>query len=208
MSIFILVVHEGELSVPGNNQRCSNYGYITRHGPFNTYAKYHCFKLEHVVVMNIWNIDTWQRQRCLTPAVSCYFMSFSDKVFHLLDSIMLLSQIIATMIATVKFERNNRPFTIEDIVKCEFNWNMYEITLPYYVINICILYRLHFKQHDFLNEVLIGYIHANFHLATTFGCRNIAFQIWWLPCNPHRSEWPKTFFGRCISNPLKCNAEN
>ena len=53
MSIFILVVSEGELSVPGENQRCSNYGYITRHGPFNTYAEYHCFTLEHAVVMNI-----------------------------------------------------------------------------------------------------------------------------------------------------------
>ena len=193
-----MVVNEGELSVPGNNQRCSNYGYTTRHGPFNTYAKYHCFKLEHVVVMNIWNIDAWHRQKCLTLAVSCYFMSLSDKVSHLLDSIMLLSQIIATMISTVKFERNNRPFTIEDILKGEFNWNMNEITLPCYVINICILYRLHFKQHDSLKEVLIGYPHADFHHVTTFGCRNIAFQIWWLPCNPHRSEWPKTFFGRCM----------
>ena len=113
-------------------------------------------------------------------------MSFSDKVSHLLDSIILLSKIIATMISTVKFERNNRPFTIEDILKGEFNWNMYEITLPCYVMNICILYQFHFKQHDFLKEVLIGYTHANFHHATTFGCRHIAFQIWWLPCNPHR----------------------
>ena len=110
----------------------------------------------------------------------------------------LLSQIIATMISTVKFERNNRPFTIEDILKGEFNWNMYEITLPCYVINMCILNGLHSKQHGFLKEVLIGYTHANLHHATTFGCRNIAFQILWLPCNPHRSEWPKTFFGRCI----------
>ena len=123
------------------------------------------------------------------------FMSLSDKVSHLLDSIMLLSQIIATMISTVKFEGNNHPFTIEDILKGEFNLNMYEITLPCYVITICILYRLHFKQHDFLKEVLIGYTHADLHHATTFGCRNIASQIWWLPCNPHRSEWPKTFLG-------------
>ena len=41
-------------------------------------------------------------------------MSLSDKVSYLLDSIMLLSQIIATMISIVKFERNNLPFTIED----------------------------------------------------------------------------------------------
>ena len=53
------------------------------------------------------------------------------------------------------------------------------------------------KQHGFLMEELIGYTHANFHHATTFGCRNIAFQIWWLPCNPHRCEWPKTFLRQC-----------
>ena len=198
MSILILVVNEGELSVPGDNRRCSNYGYNTRHGPFNTYAKYHCSKLRHAVVINIWNIEAGQRRKCLTLAVSCYFMSFSDTVSYLLDSIMLLSQIIATMIFTVKFKRNNLPFTIEDILKGEFNWNMYEITPPCYVINICILYRLYFKQHGFLKEVPIGYTHVNFHHATTFGCQNIAFQKWWSPCNPHRSEWPKTFWGRCI----------
>ena len=35
---------------------------------------------------------------------------------------------IATMISTFKFERYNHPFTIKDILKGEFNWNMYEIT--------------------------------------------------------------------------------
>ena len=48
----------------------------------------------------------------------------------------------------------------------------------------------------FLKEHLVGYTHANFHHATTFGCRNIAFQIWWLPWNTQRSNWPKTFCGR------------
>ena len=201
MSIFILVVNEGKLSVPGDNQRCSNYGYNTRHGPYNTYAKYpkyHCSKLGHAVVMNIWNINAWQRQKYLTSAESCYFMSLSDKVSYLLDSIILLSQIIATMISTIKFERNNLLFTTEDILKGEFNWNTYDNTPPCYVINICILYRLYFKQYGFLKEELTGYTHANFHHATTFSCRNIAFQIWWLSCNPHRCEWPKTFLGRCI----------
>ena len=67
-------------------------------------------------------------------------MSLSDQVSYLLDRIMLLSQIIATMISTVKFERNNLPFTIDDILKDEFNWNMYEIAPPCYVINIiCIV---------------------------------------------------------------------
>ena len=171
--------------------------------------------------------------------MSCYFKSLSDKVSHLLDSIMLLSQIIDTIISlkrkcrhfdeiliigctgschfdeifikmktfpfqwsTGKFERNNPPFTIENILKGEFNWNMYEITLPCYVMNICILSRLNFKQHGYLKDELIGYTHANFHHTTTFGCRNIAFQIWRLPCNPHRSEWPKTFLGGvCVTRP-------
>ena len=122
-------------------------------------------------------------------------MSFSDKISYLLDSIMLLSQIIATMISTVKFERYNLPFTGEDILKGEFKWNIYEITSPCYIINICILYRLYFKELGFLKEELIEYTHANLHHATTFGCRNIAFQIWWLPLDPHGSEWPKTFWG-------------
>ena len=200
MSIFILIVNDGELPVPGDNQRCSNYGYNTRHGPFNTYAKYHCSKLRQAVIMNIWNIEAWQRQKYLTPAGSCYFMSLSDKWSYLLDSIMLLSQIIATMISTVKFKRNNLPFTFENILKGEFNWNIYEITPPCYVMHICILYRLCFRQHGFLKDEFTGYTHANFHHATTFGCRNIASQIWWLSWNPHRSEWPKTFLGRCILN--------
>ena len=81
---------------------------------------------------------------------------------------MLLSQTIATMIPTVKFERYNTLFTIEDILKGEFNWNLYAITPPCYVIKICILYRLYFKQHDFLKEEVIVYTHANFHHATGF----------------------------------------
>ena len=48
-------------------------------------------------------------------------MSLSDKVSYLLDSSMLLVQIIATMISTVKFEWNNISFTIEDILYGEFN---------------------------------------------------------------------------------------
>ena len=202
MSIFILVVNEGALSLPSDNQRCSNNGYKTRHGPFNTYVKYHCSKLEHAIVINIWNIDARQRLKYLTPAVSCYFMSLPDKVTYLLDIIMLLSQTIATMIPTVKFENYNTPFTIEDILKGEFNWNLYEITPPCYVIKICILYRLYFKQHDFLKEEVIVNTHANFHHATGFtfiysivysgadqrkhqSSASLAF-VWWI----HR--WPVT----------------
>ena len=62
----------------------------------------------------------------------------------------------------------------------------------------CILYRLYSKQHGFLKDELIRYAHGNFHHVTTFGCRHIALQIWWLLCNLHRSEWPKPFSGRCM----------
>ena len=109
---------------------------MVNYGTFNTYAKCCCSKLGHAVVTNIWNINVWPRQKYLNPTVSCYFMSLSDKVSYLLDSIVLLSQIIATMISNVKSKRNNISFTIEDILKDEFNWNMYEITLLCCVINI------------------------------------------------------------------------
>ena len=177
MSIFILVVNEEELSVPGDNQRCPNYGYNTRHGTFNTYAKYRCFKLGHAVVVNIWNIDVWPRQKYLTPAVSCYFMSLSDKVSYLLDSIVLLSQIIATMISTVKSGRNNLSFTIEDIFKGEFNWNMYEITPPCYVINICILYRLYFNKIIFWRKSLLNTLMQIFIMLRHLAAEISRFKI-------------------------------
>ena len=175
MSIFILVVKDGELSVPGDNHRCSNYGYNVRHGPFNTYAKYHCSKLGHAVVMTIWNIDAWQRQKYISLAVSCYFVSLLDKVSYLLDSIILLSQIIATMISTAKFERNNLPFTIENILKAEINWNMYEITPPCYVINNfyspCTLLNNAFPIHilDILDGHLKGLITCDMNACIFLG---------------------------------------
>ena len=55
--------------------------------------------------MTIWNIDAWKGQKYISLAVSCYFMSISDKVFHIPDSIMLLSPIIAIMISTAKIEK-------------------------------------------------------------------------------------------------------
>ena len=45
---------------------------------------------------------------------------------------------------------------------------MYGITPSYYVIDICILHRLYFKQHGFLKEEVIGYTHANSHHAMPF----------------------------------------
>ena len=58
--------------------------------------------------MTIWNIDAWQRHKNFSLTVSCYFMSFSDKVSYLLDSIMLLSQIIAVMISTAKLSSSSK----------------------------------------------------------------------------------------------------
>ena len=162
MSSFISEVNEGELSVSGDNQRFSNYGYDTRCGPFNTHAKYHCFKLEHTVVMNIWNIVAWQRQKYLTSAESCYFMSLSDKSSYLHDSIMLLSQIIATIISTVKYERNNIPFTIDDIFKGEFNWNMFEITPPSYAIKHVYSTDYVLNNMVFLRRILLDTLIQNF----------------------------------------------
>ena len=88
-----------------------------------------CSKLGHAVVMNIWNIDAWQRQKSL------------PRQGH-----------VATMISTVKFERNNLPSSTGDLLQGEFNWNMYEITPPYYVMNICILYRLYLNNMVFLRK--------------------------------------------------------
>ena len=108
------------VSVPGDNQRCSSYGYNTRHGPFNTPAKYHCSRLGYAVVMNIWNIDAWQRQRTWpqqNQVISCHLSAWF---------IMLFSQIIATMISNVEFEVNNFHFTIEDI-KGKFKWKCMEL---------------------------------------------------------------------------------
>ena len=68
---------------------------------------------------------------------------------------MLLSQIIATIIYTMKFERNNLPFTNEDIIKGELNWSMYEITPPCYVINACILYDYVLNNTDFFRRILL-----------------------------------------------------
>ena len=59
-------------------------------------------------------------------------MSLSDKVSYLLDSIVLLSLTIATITSTTNSERNNLSFTIEDILKGEFNWNMYTLQTPTY----------------------------------------------------------------------------
>ena len=58
---------------------------------FYSDAKYNYTKLEHVVVMNILNVDTRQRQIYHMKAKLCYFMSVSNKLSHVLVSITLLS---------------------------------------------------------------------------------------------------------------------
>ena len=130
-------------------------------------------------------------------------MSLSDKVSYLLDSIMLLSQIIATMISTVKFERNNLPFTIEDILKGEFNWNMYEIIPPCYVINICILYLLCFKKNMiFLRKNLLDTLMQIFimlHLVVEISCFKFDdFRV----IRTRASDLK--LFGRCIHELYTC----
>ena len=67
MSSFNLVDYEEDLRVPGHNQQC---GYITCYGLVYSHAKYHCFKLEHVAVMTIWNMDARQRQ--IHPTLAVY----------------------------------------------------------------------------------------------------------------------------------------
>ena len=101
-------------------------------------------------------MDAWQRLKCHSSAKSCYSMSLSDKLSYLLDNIMLSSQIIAAIISTVKCERNSIPFTIEDVLKGEFNRNMYEITPPCYAINKCILHLLCFNSMLCLKRILLN----------------------------------------------------
>ena len=51
-----LVIDEGHLSVSGDYEQRSKYGHITHQGLFCLHAMYHHTKLEHTVVINIWNV--------------------------------------------------------------------------------------------------------------------------------------------------------
>ena len=82
-------------------------------------------------------------------------MSLLYKGSYLLDSIMLLSQIITAMISTAKFKRNNLPFAIENILKGKNNWNMYQITPPCYVIYIYIYIYIYCTDHILNNMVFL-----------------------------------------------------
>ena len=120
MSSINLVVDQGDLYVPGDSQQWSKYGYI-----------YHA-------------------SRYFTWAELCYCMSVSNKLYFLLVNVILISPISATIIFTVKRERNNIAFTNKDNCKGEFNWNMSEITLPDSTITLCIFCRLCFGKRYFL----------------------------------------------------------
>ena len=156
MSIFILVINKGELSLPGDNKRCSSYGYDTRHGPFNAYAKYHCSKLVHAVVMIIWNMDAWQTQQYLSSAVSCISCHFQIKYLICLIALSYYRRSLPPWYPLPNLKEITSLSPLKTFLKASSNRNMYEVTPPCYVINICILYRLYFKQHGFLKEELIG----------------------------------------------------
>ena len=145
--------------------------------------------------MNIWNIDAWQRQRYLTYAESCFFMSLSDKYLICLIALCCYRISLPPWYPLSDLKEITSPSPLRTFLKEN---SIEEITPPCNAINTCILYRLCFKQHGLLLEDLIGYTHASFHHVATFSCRNIAFHTWWLRCNSLRSKWPKTFCGRCM----------
>ena len=93
-----------------------------------------------------------------------YHVSFKN-LSNLLVSIMLLTQDMATIIFTVKFEINDIAFSIKVSFKSQFNSNM----------NICIIHRLCFIQQFYLLKVLVSYTQAKFQHSTAFGWRDIAF---------------------------------
>ena len=138
-----------------------------------------------------WNVDAQQRQRYHTWAESCYIMSVSNILSHLLVSIMLLLQDRVTITFIVKFKINNIAFTIKDSLEDQSNWNIDWITPLVYVINICLPYRVYFGWHCSLVNDLV----AIFHQPTTFSWRYIAFRISCLSCNSYWSKWPKTCLG-------------
>ena len=152
--------------------------------------------------MDIWNIDPWPKQKSLPQQSHVISLYFQIKYLICLIVLYCHRRSLPPLYPLSNLDGNNLPFTIGDIVKGEFNWNMHEIIPPCYEINICILCRLYFKQYEFLKEEISGYTHANFHRAMTFSCRNIAFQILWYLCEPHRREWSKTFLVEYVE--LKC----
>ena len=95
-----------------------------------------------MVVMDIWNIDARQKQKYLTGAELCHFMSVSITSYHLLISITLLSQNGITKIFTIKFEMNNITFAIKDSCEDHFDWHMNEIAPSDYAMDIRIFHSL------------------------------------------------------------------
>ena len=119
-------------------------------------------------------------------------MSLSNKWSYLFHSIMLLLQDRITIIFTVTFKINHIAFTIKISFEGQFNWKFNKIAPWAYVIDICIFHRLR------LGDMIIFYMTLshkhkhNFSILWNFGLRDIAFRVLCLPCNSHRSKWPKT----------------
>ena len=152
--------------------------------------------------MDIWNIDTGQKQKDLAWAELCYFISTSYSLFYPPVSILLLSQNGVTTISTIKFEINNITFAIRDICEGHVNWKIDEIAPSDYAMDICIFNWLCLEQKWFLLKDLVAHNEEKNQHPTTSGWRYIASPMWWLPCNSHWSKWPKTFCGRCIWSTL------
>ena len=121
-SSFNMVIDEGHIAVSGDVQQCSKYGCIIHHGLFCIHVKYHIIKLGHMVVMNSWNVDIEQRQRCLALAESSYIMSVWNSLSYLLVSIKLLSQDRVTIICNVQFRIYNIAFTMKGSFEGHSNW--------------------------------------------------------------------------------------
>ena len=66
-----------------------------------------------MVVMNSWNVDIEQRQRCIAWAESSYIMSVWNSLSYLIVSIKLLSQDGVTIICIVQFRIYNIAFIMK-----------------------------------------------------------------------------------------------
>ena len=135
-SSFNIVFNEGDLSVPGDIQQCSKYGYIIWNKQFYSHATYHVTMMGFTEVMNIWNIDPDKEEKYLTWAQLYNLMSVSNRLSYLIIDIMLSSRSRVTIIFAVKFKINYITFTILDSFQGELNWNMNTIIPSHYVINI------------------------------------------------------------------------
>ena len=97
------------------------------------------------------------------------------------------------MIFIVKYRFNNIAYTkrpFQRLIQLKYGLTY----IVGYAIDICIFYCVCFGRQCYLVKNLVAYNQAKFHHLSTFGWRDIAFRIWCLPCNSHRSKWTKTFW--------------